>query len=327
MRVVPIQASPKQLSRLRNGHRVRIKQAMEGTGFNLIVDPAKFDSISRSFAKGSAYDVQLSPDELMANKQAAMEGSMEGSGIFAGGRIKMPSTKKIGKTLEKAGKTAVKGVVQAEREVRKNPVSRTLVKELVPLAVEQGVKGLAMYAGADPATSAALGKVGSKATRAGLSEAGYGLYAGGKLKMPKTKKIVKALASAEKAVRKNPVSRTLVKELVPLAAEEGIKALATYAGVDPGTSSALAKVGSKATKSGLSEAGYGLYAGASRGRGMCGGLLGPPSRMPEVSSISVGGTLLGKSSHLPPALQSDAMGANFHMSTQLPVHLQRNRFV
>lgn len=236
MRVVPIMASDKQVSRLRNGHRVRIKKAVEGTGFNLLVDPSKFDSISRSFAKGSAYEIELSPDELMANKTAASSGEIEGQGIFKktkGGKI---SLKKIGKTLQKA----------------------------------------------------------------------------------------------EKAVRKNPTSRMLVKELVPMAAEAAVTGLATYAGADPATAKTLGKVGSKATKSGLGEAGYGLYAGASRGRGMYvgGALPGPPSRMPEKSSISIGGSLLNTSSQ-PPALQSQAMSANFHMNTQLPPSYQRGgvRFV
>jgi hypothetical protein len=250
MKVVPIDVSQKQLSRLRNGHRVRVKKAMAGTGFNLLVDPSKFDMMSRSFSKGSAYQMQLSPDELMANKQAVMEGTVEGEGIFAGGRIKMPSAKKIGRTLQKAGKTTLKGIETAGKTT------------------------------------------------------------------------LKGIVEAEKAVRKNPVTRTLVKELVPLAIESGTEALATYAGADPATAKTLGKVGSKATKTGLTKAGYGLYAGAPRGRG----LLGPPSRMPEGSSMSIGGTLLSRQSMLPPAMQSDPMGANFHMSTQMPVQFQRNRF-
>lgn len=245
MKAVKIDASPKQLSRLRNGHRVRIKPAMSGTGFNLLVDPSKFDSINRSFSKGSAYQIQLSPDELMANKQAAMEGSMEGQGIHAGGKLSM---KKIGKSLEKAGKATLKG-----------------------------------------------------------------------------------LQEGEKAVRKSKTGRTIVKGVVPIIAEQAVKAAATYAGADPATAKALGKVGSEGAKSGLGEAGYGLYAGMSRGRGMCGGVLpGPPSRMPEVSSIAVGGNLLARTNQqLPPALQSQAMSANFHMNTQLPPQFQRGgvRFV
>lgn len=242
MKSVSIDVSPKQMSRLRNGHRVRVKKAIEGQGVNLIVDPAKFDTMSRSFSKGTAYQMQLSPDELHANKQAVMEGQIEGQGIFAGGKLRMPSKK----ALEKVGKKTLAGLKTAEKAVRKNPVSRTIVKEVLPIAAEQAVTGIATYAGADPATAKTLGKVGSKATKAGLSEAGYGLYAG-------------------------------------------------------------------------QQRGTGIYAGR--------GLLGPPSRMPEGSSLAIGGTLLGKSGNLPPALQSDAMGANFHMSTQLPPQYQRNRFV
>lgn len=245
MKVVSIDASPKQLSRLRNGHRVRVKKAIEGTGFNLLVDPSKFDAINRSFTKGSAYQMQLSPDELMANKQAVSEGQVEGQGIFTGGKISMKS---IGKTLKKAGETTLKG-----------------------------------------------------------------------------------LQAGEKAVRKSKTGRTIVKKVAPLIAEKAVEAAATYAGADPATSKALGKIGSEGAKSGLGEAGYGLYAGMSRGRGMCGGVLpSPHSRMPEVSSVAIGGNLLASSnSRLPPALQSQPMSANFHMNVQLPPQFQRGgiRFV
>jgi hypothetical protein len=264
MKVVSIDASPKQLSRLRNGHRVRIKEAMAGSGFNLLVDPSKFDAASRCFSKGTAYQIQLTPDELMANKQAVAEGEIEGGNIFSS--IKLPSTKSIGRTLSKLGKSA-------GRE---------------------------------------LTKVG-KSTGRELKKAG--------------KQTVKGIVKAEAAVRKNPTSRAIVKKLVPLIAEKAVQGIAMYAGADPATAKELGKIGSEGTKSGLGEAGYGLYAGRGMyaGSGMCGGLLaGPPSRSPEVSSISVGGNLLARSdSRLPPALQSQAMSANFHMNTQLPPQFQR----
>lgn len=246
MKVVSIDASPKQLSRLRNGHRVRIKQSMSGSGINLIVDPSKFDAISRSFSKGSAYQVQLSPDELAANKTAMMEGQIEGQGIFAGGRVSIPSGK-IKRALTSAGKKTAKGIVEGEKAVRKNPVSRAVIKTGVPIIAEQGLKAAAMYAGADPKTAAAIGKVGAAGTKAGLTSAGYGLYAGSQ--------------------------------------------------------------------------GRGMY---GSGVGCCGGrIAGPPSRLPERASIAIGGNLLMRSSQLPPALQSDPMGANFLMNTQLPPSYQR----
>jgi hypothetical protein len=253
MKSISIDASAKQLSRLRNGHRVRIKSPIEGKGVNLLVDPSKFDAASRSFAKGSAYQIQLSPDELMANKSAVQDGEIEGQGIFAGGKL---TSKKIGKVLEKTGKKTLGGLKMTEAEVRKNPVSRAIVKEGAPLLVEEGIKAAWVAKGGDPKTGARVAKVASAGTKAGLKQAGYGLYAGS-----------------------------------------------------------------------------GLYAGAQQGRGvtggaMCGGLLpGPSSRMPEVSSISIGGNLLGKFGN--PALQSDAMSANFAMNSQLPPQYQRGgiRFV
>lgn len=249
MKAIKVDASMKQLSKLRNGHSVRVKPAIEGEGFNMLVDPAKFDTMTRCFTKGSAVQLKLSPDEIKANKDAAMSGEIEGQGIFTGGRIKMPSLKKVGKVLSDAGKKAGKEIVAAEKVVRKNPTARAIIKTGVPLAAELGTKAALQYAGADPATAKAVS--------------------------------------------------TVVRE------------------------------GSKA---GLGEVGYGLYAGASRGHGIMAGraLPGPPSRMPEVSSISIGGNLLARSNAaLPPALQSDPMSANWHMNTQLLPQFQRGgiRFV
>jgi hypothetical protein len=246
MKTISISASPKQLSRLRNGHRVRIKSPIEGSGINLLIDPSKYNAVSKSFLKGSAYQMQLSPDELMANRSAVQQGEIEGQGIFAGGKL---SAKKIGSVLKKAGKKTLEGLTTAEAEVRKNPVSRSIIKEGAPLLVEEGIKAAWVAKGGDPKTGAKLGKVGAAGTRAGLKEVGYGLYAG--------------------------------------------------------------------------SSGRGIMGGA-----MCGGALpAPRSRMPEMSSISIGGNLLSRSMN--PALQSDAMGANFAMNTQLPPSFQRGgiRFV
>lgn len=81
MSVIKFQASPKQLSRLRNGHKVRVKPAVEGMGFSsLIVSPGKFDIITRAFGRGKGSEIQLSAPELVENQEKAPE--LEGSGIF-----------------------------------------------------------------------------------------------------------------------------------------------------------------------------------------------------------------------------------------------------
>lgn len=68
MHHITIDASPKQLSKLRNGHPVRVKQ---GTGFNLIVHPQNYRLVARAFNKGTGAQITLSPPEIQANAQAS----------------------------------------------------------------------------------------------------------------------------------------------------------------------------------------------------------------------------------------------------------------
>ena len=87
-RILTIDASPKQLSKLRNGHAVRIKR---GTGFNLIVHPETYSLVSKAFSKDRGYQVQLSPEEIEMNRGVSPEEHMAykkanpeiaGQGIF-----------------------------------------------------------------------------------------------------------------------------------------------------------------------------------------------------------------------------------------------------
>ena len=75
-----IKASPKQLSKLRNGHKVRISPAVKGEGFNLIVHPERYNTITKSFNKKKGVEIQLTPDEIMVNKKVHPQ--MSGQGIF-----------------------------------------------------------------------------------------------------------------------------------------------------------------------------------------------------------------------------------------------------
>lgn len=62
--------SAKQLSRLRNGHKVRV-----GSGLGqLVVSPDRYDAMERTFRKGKNMTISLSPEELMANREIGGEG-------------------------------------------------------------------------------------------------------------------------------------------------------------------------------------------------------------------------------------------------------------
>lgn len=65
MHVISCQGSSAQKSKIRNGHKVRIKH---GAGFNVIVSPNTYHIVSRAFMKNKGISLQLSPDELAMNK-------------------------------------------------------------------------------------------------------------------------------------------------------------------------------------------------------------------------------------------------------------------
>ena len=114
MEQVEIQISPKQKSKLRNGHKVRIKKPkMKGEGMNLIVSPMNFSLITRAFTRNKGAEVVLSPEEILANKEGI---PVEGEGIFG---------RKFDTGVEKAiGKRGRKKVYGFAKDVL-NPIAKT----------------------------------------------------------------------------------------------------------------------------------------------------------------------------------------------------------
>ena len=66
MHKISIDASPSQLSKLRRGHRVRVRK---GEGFNLLVHPETFHIATKSFSKNKGVQISLSPEEVSANRE------------------------------------------------------------------------------------------------------------------------------------------------------------------------------------------------------------------------------------------------------------------
>ncbi len=124
MNNLSIDVSPKQLSRLRNGHRVRIKK---GTGFNLLVKPDTYNIATRAFIKDKALEIQLSPEEIQYNKEQAPE--MEGQGIFG---------KKFDKMLKKAG---IKKLAYKAGDAVKPMIKEGIEAGLAALGPEAAIAG------------------------------------------------------------------------------------------------------------------------------------------------------------------------------------------
>jgi len=118
MEQVSAKLSPKQVSRLRNGHMVRLqKPKMEGEGISLIVNPANYSMITKSFSRNKGVQISLSPEELAANKSAST--SMAGKGIFGkkfdrkvGEIIGKPAQKAVYKIAEKQLKPIAKKAIE-----------------------------------------------------------------------------------------------------------------------------------------------------------------------------------------------------------------------
>lgn len=148
---IGVSASLKQLSKLRNGHKVRITSG-EGC---LMVDPKKYDTMSRTFMRGKGMTVQLSPEEIVANR-----GVMAGEGIFGPGFDKF--LKKIGiKKQVYALGDAIKGPVKKAIKAFTSKAPAALGSAGAALATAVGqpqLAPLAMKAGAE------LGKKAQKYT-------------------------------------------------------------------------------------------------------------------------------------------------------------------
>lgn len=160
-RKIGVSASLKQLSKLRNGHKVRLTSG-EGC---LMVEPGRYDALSRTFMKGKGMSVQLSPEEIAANR-----GVMAGEGIFGPGFDRF--LKKIGikKEVYKFGdmiKGPVKKAINALAD--KAPAALGAAGAALATAVGQPqLAPLAIKAGAE------LGKKARNYTKKHLTgKAGY----------------------------------------------------------------------------------------------------------------------------------------------------------
>ena len=162
-----IRVSPKQMSRLRNGHRVKVQPAIDGEGVNLIVHPEKINHLTRCFSKGAGAMVQLSPEELQANREIGGEGIFDTLKKAA----KNPLVKSLGKmAIDQAVSMApippaLKGVIAGEAkkaafgkgvfDTLKKAAKNPLVKSLGKQALSAGAKYAASSGYVPPALVAA----------------------------------------------------------------------------------------------------------------------------------------------------------------------------
>jgi hypothetical protein len=139
---ITLDLSKGQLSKLRNGHGIRISPTMLGSGVEMIIDPMTYHNIEKHMKKGKGIVIKLGSNEIEMNK-------MEGTGLFAGSGNqsgKISRVKKAKKWTGYANDTARMGIDTAKYgyekyQEAKNPVQSKLKKMFGFGDMEQDVEG------------------------------------------------------------------------------------------------------------------------------------------------------------------------------------------
>jgi hypothetical protein len=103
---ITLDLSKGQLSKLRNGHGIRISPTMVGSGVDLIVDPMTYNNMMKKLDRAKGVIIKMGMDEIEMNR-------MEGTGLFmvAGNKSgKISRIKKANKWKDFSVETARDGI-------------------------------------------------------------------------------------------------------------------------------------------------------------------------------------------------------------------------
>ena len=307
--------SPAVMSRIRNGHRVRL---MKGEGMQLIVKPEQYTQIERAFLKNKGIQVALAPEEIAANKTVT-----GGAGIFG---------KSFDNVLKKVGvKKAVYSAASA-------------VKPLAMELIDKGAVAASMYAPefapvislASNAAKQYIDKPSSLQNKKGLRTLGnQAIEVGLKAAEPYAAEYginLNELKAMMEAGSKAPIStremRASGEDAVLSKLQQLVDARRKKAPSGPISTDLYSQFDSdgilgngmqmkKNCKNCPMCSGSGLYAGAASGRGFLGmpSVRKPASKFVDLSRKLMGGELQ--------ALESQAADANWAFRYTLPPSYQR----
>ena len=206
MHLISFDASPRQVSKLRNGHAVRIKK---GAGCNVVVDPSSYRLVSRAFSKNKGVQLKLTPEEIKVNEELSPEQHEELGEAMDGNLFQHLPFAEGGSIFKKAKKALYsKDAKKIGRELR--PVTRIL-KDMAKEKAHQKIAEAHM-AGAERLGPEYADLLNASAELAHSKTASVGADRGMKKGGKITDKIRKALYSkdAKKIGRElRPVTRIL----------------------------------------------------------------------------------------------------------------------
>ena len=87
---IALNLSSAQLSKLRNGHGIRINPTMFGSGVDMIIDPMNYNNLMKKLERGKGAVMSMAKNELDENE-------IQGTGLFAGSRNRSGKISRIKK--------------------------------------------------------------------------------------------------------------------------------------------------------------------------------------------------------------------------------------
>jgi hypothetical protein len=307
--LIHIKASKNQLSKLKNGHNVRIKQDMEGKGVNLMVSPETYALARKSFMKGKGLQIKLSPKEISMNKELIPH--MKGKGIFG---------KSFDRTLDRYGlKEAAYKIGDAAKPAVQAAILGGLMSGATALSATELVASGGLGAGAIPAIYSGAGTLGYLATDYLDNPSKYQKKsnAGGPKDLTSASTLAGQMAKQEALNRLSQETgekyNVVGNANLATAIANKDKSALTNAVVSGITNTIAPPVSVTRYDPYGNPTADGKY--DSRGNLIVG--MGIRKRR-EFASIGMGGGFVGANHSIPQALQSQPFSANFQFSKTLP---------
>ena len=330
-RFLTIDASPKQLSKLRNGHAVRIKK---GTGFNLLVHPETYSIVSRAFAKSKGAEISLSPEEIEMNRQLSPEQhqqlretqpEMAGQGIF-GRKFDRKMEKVLGKKLQKKvygelrkSLPAIQAGVDTAITTGATALSAAY-PELAPFIMPASeVAGNYLNDYLENPSDYQPARRGKKSGRTGVRSAPERSMMEKMAKAKMTGEMNRRMGTNYDYMNRAGLEKAMAEQLSSRMRTDSIAS--RFGGMNSQMPISRSLTAAQAAEpEPMPSFDYGSYYGSGSGLGA--GLIKTARR--EIGSIRGRGSMIygDASPHYPPALRSQPFSANFQMQHFLPVQYQ-----
>ena len=327
--------TPRVLGKLRKGGRVRV---CSGTGMCLIVRADRYNPITKSFGKGKAFTMALTPEEINANMNVPEGVEMTGKGLWDDIKSGFKTgVKLLAPTIKGLAKSGISELAKRAPQIGSTLGSSALSglalmagqPELVPLAMKAGASlgekaGKALGGYAEKKAVSAIDRFNPYAEQRGNAPPSRTpdtnmLSASSPLNSAVgTANIGSYLASLKLSELESEIARRRGTYSTPYDESGGRRVLAPYTdAVGRGLADMkMKRIGGYASLSPMAKEQLAMKGITAENYGMRGmGMRGMGSHR-EKSSVGIHGNLLGMG--MPPALMSQPFSANFQMASRLP---------